>query len=112
MYTQDTLTVALNYQNIKKNFRRKSKIKPFINKYDWKEIYFPTQQKDWKKFQLNNSSIVPNVFFVPYGTETIRLAYKSTHNLKRENQVILIMITDGEKCDYLAVKTCLHYLKE
>ena len=30
--------------------------------------------------------------------------YKSKYNLTRENQVILLMITDGEKWHYLAVK--------
>ena len=35
---------------------------------------------------------------MPHGTEEIRHAYKSKHNLSRENQVILLMITaDGEK---------------
>ena len=34
----------------------------------------------------------------------IRHAYKSKYNLTRENQVILLMITDGEKWHYLAVK--------
>ena len=29
-------------------------------------------------------------------TEEIRHAYKSKHNLKRQNQVILLMMTDGE----------------
>ena len=29
----------------------------------------------------------------------------SQHNLKRENPVILLMITDGEKWHYLAVKS-------
>ena len=41
---------------------------------------------------------------MPYNTEEIRQAYKSKYNLKRENQVILVMITDGEKWHYLAVK--------
>ena len=36
--------------------------------------------------------------------EEIKHAYKSKHNLKHENQVILLMITDGEKWHYLAVK--------
>ena len=31
-------------------------------------------------------------------------AYKSKYNSTRENQVILLMITDGEKWHYLAVK--------
>ena len=34
----------------------------------------------------------------------IRHAYKSKYNLTRENQVILLMITDVEKWHYLAVK--------
>ena len=43
--------------------------------------------------------------FVPYNTEKIRLAYKSKCNTKRKNQVILLMITDGKKWHYLAVKS-------
>ena len=35
----------------------------------------------------------------------MRHAYKSKHNLNRENQVILLMITDGEKWHYLPVKS-------
>ena len=31
-----------------------------------------------------------------HGTEEIRHAYKSKRNFKHENQVILLMITDGE----------------
>ena len=41
---------------------------------------------------------------MPHDIEEIRHAYKSKHNLKRENQVILLMITDSEKWHYLAVK--------
>ena len=40
-----------------------------------------------------------------YNTEKIRLAYKSKHNLKLENQAILLMVTDGKKWNYLAVKS-------
>ena len=39
----------------------------------------------------------------------IRLAYKSKYNFKRENQVILLMITDGKKWHYLDAK-CLSAL--
>ena len=41
----------------------------------------------------------------------IRHAYKSKHNLKRENQVVLLIITDGEKWHYLAVKILSTLLK-
>ena len=71
---QYALTVALNYQNIKKDLQRISKLKPFINQYNWKD--FPSEQKYWKKFELNNKSIALNMLFVPYNTEKIRLAYK------------------------------------
>ena len=43
---QYVATVALNYQNIKNNSEIISKIKPFIDQYDWKEIDFPSHQKD------------------------------------------------------------------
>ena len=39
---QYALTVALNHQNIVNNPQRISKIKPFIDQYNWKEIDFPS----------------------------------------------------------------------
>ena len=66
---QYPLTVALIYQNIKKDLQRTSKIKPFINQYNWKEVDFPSERKDWKKFELNNKSIALNILFVSYNTE-------------------------------------------
>ena len=62
-------TVALNYQNIKKDRLRIWKIQPFINQYNWKEIDVPSEQKSWQKFELNNESIALNIVFVPYNTE-------------------------------------------
>ena len=101
---QYALTVALNYQNINKDPQRISKIKPFINQYDRKGINFPSQKEDWKKFKSNNKSIALNILFVPYNAKNIRLAHKSKHIFKRENQVILLMITGDKKWHYLAVK--------
>ena len=65
---------------------------------------FPAQPSDWRKFEQNNRSIALNILFVPNGTKDIRLAYKSKYNVKHENKVILLMIGDGEKWHYLAVK--------
>ena len=48
---------------------------------------------------------------MPYSTEKIRLAYKSKHDFKRENQVILLMITDCKKWHYLTVKRLSALLK-
>ena len=98
------MTVALNYEQTGKDPQRITKIKPFIDQYSWKEMDFPSHKKDRKGFEKNNKTIAFNILYVPYGTEEIRQAYKSKHNLKRENQVILLMITDGEKWHYLVVK--------
>ena len=83
-----------------------SKIKSFIGQYIWKDIDFTSHSTDWKKFGLNNKSIALNILFIPYITDEIRLAYKSKYNFKRKSrQVILLMITDGKKWHYLAVKS-------
>ena len=68
-YFQYALTTALNYQNIKSHPERISNLKPFIDQYNWKEIDFPSEQKDWKNFELNNKTIAVNILFVPYNTE-------------------------------------------
>ena len=102
---QYALTVALNYGKIKNHPERTKIIEAFIDQYNWDEINFPSDQKDWKEFESNNKSIALNVLYVPHNTKKIRHAYKSKYNLKRKNQVILLMITDGTKWHYLAVKT-------
>ena len=66
---QFALTVALNYQNIKNNPERISKIGSFIDQYNWKDIDFPSHKKDWKKFESNNKSIAFNFLNVPYNTK-------------------------------------------
>ena len=48
---QNALDDALNYQTIKTNPERISKLKPYINKYNWEGIEFPAGPKDWKKFE-------------------------------------------------------------
>ena len=49
-----TLTVALNHKQIKNHPERISNLKPFIDQYNWKGINFPSQNKDWKKFESSN----------------------------------------------------------
>ena len=46
--------------------QRITKIKPFINTYNWKEINFPSEKDDWKKFEKNNVIIALNVFYAIY----------------------------------------------
>ena len=51
---QYTATVAImKTEDIKNDPQRVIKIKPFINKYNWQGINFPSQKEDWKTFQKN-----------------------------------------------------------
>ena len=102
---QYALTFALNYEKFNNHPEKLSKNTPFIDQYNWSEINFPSNQKDWKKFGSNNKSIALNILYIPHNTKDISHAYKSKFNLTRENQVILLMISDdGEKWHYLCVK--------
>ena len=100
---QYAVTLALNLDKIKKDPQRVSKIKPFIEKYHWEDIDFPSSGKDWKKFECNNE-VALNILYVPYNTKKINIAYKSKNNLIQERQIILLMISDGQKWHYLVVK--------
>ena len=101
---QYAVTLALNHDKIDRNPQRISKIRSFIDQYNGKDIDFPATSKDWKKFEQNNESIALNILYVPHNTGKIHIAYKSRRNLTREKQVILLMITDGEKWHCLVVK--------
>ena len=101
---QYATTLALNFNNIDKHHQRISKIKPFINNYNWNNINFPTAKRDWNKFELNNEDVALNILYVPFNTKKIEIAYKSKYNLIRDNQIVLFMIGNGENWHYLAVK--------
>ena len=101
---QYAVTLALNLDEIKKDPQRISKIKPFIEQYNWKNIDFPSTSKDWKKIELNNE-IALNILYMPHNTKKIQVTYKSKHNLTREKQVILLMISNDENWHYLVVKS-------
>ena len=54
---QNTLKDSLDYQTIKTHPERISELKPYINKYNWKDIKFPSGKEGWKKFEQNNKEI-------------------------------------------------------
>ena len=103
-------TLALNTDKIKKDPQRVSKIKPFTEKDNWEDIYFPSTSKDWKKFECNNE-IALDILFVPYNTKQINIAYKSKNNLIQKKQMILLMISDGQKWHDLVVKNLSRLLR-
>ena len=71
-----------------------------------------------KKFEQNNKAIALNILFVPYNTKQIRPVYISKWNHERNNQVILLMITNDDKHSngvknwhYLTVKSISKLLR-
>ena len=107
---QYAVTLALNLDKIKKDPQRVSKIKPSIEKYNWEDTDFPSTSKDCKKFECNNE-VALNILYVPYHTKKINIACKSKNNLTQEKQIILLMISDGQKWHYLVVKNLSRLLR-
>ena len=61
----NAVTLALNDEQIKNNLERISKIKSFIDQYEWKEINFPSYKKDWNEFEKTNKTIAIYLLYVP-----------------------------------------------
>ena len=95
---QNALNGSLDYQRIKIDLQKISKLKSYINQYNWKGIKFPLDKEDWKKFEQNNKEIALNILSVPHNKKEIEPAYISKYNYKRKKQVILLIITaDGKR---------------
>ena len=62
------------------------------------------------KIECNNE-VALNILYVPHNTKNINIAYKSKHKLTQKRQIILLMISDGQKWHYLVVKNLLGLLK-
>ena len=67
---------------------------------------------DFKKFEQRNETIALKILYVSHNKKEICIAYESKYNRKRENQVILLMITDGENIIILLQKVCRDYFTE
>ena len=89
-------TVGLNHEEIKRDLQRISKIKPFINKYNWNRTKYPS------KIDVKNPTIALNICILMKKKYTLLIFQNNT---TREKQ-ILLMIPNEEKegLRYLAVK--------
>ena len=105
------IIASLHHHEIDNHPERISKLKPYINDYNWHGLEFPAKPSNWKKIEENNSSIDLNILFVPNCTKDIRLVYKSKYNGKRKEKAILLIIGDGEKWHYLEVKNLPRLLR-
>ena len=61
-HVQNAVTVALILEEIKKYLQRITKIKPFMNKYNWERKYVPSERDDWKKIEKNNVTYILLMF--------------------------------------------------
>ena len=54
---------ALHYEEIKKDHQHISRLRPYENQYNWKELEFPVSIKKIDKFEKNNPGRAVNVLF-------------------------------------------------
>ena len=100
-----SIIVSIHFEEIGKNSHRTSKLKPFIDNYDWTDIIFPSKQKDWDKFEINNKDVLLNILSAHETKNKINIIRVSKFNRKRKLQVILFMIpTKSNKSHYVSVK--------
>ena len=67
------------------NLDRISKIKPLINKYNWKGINYPSGKDDWKKFEESNVTVTFNVFYVKKNEYISYLHFKANLKSRKTN---------------------------
>ena len=96
---------ALHNPEIKCNPERISKLRKFESMYDWSDLSFPTLLKDISKFEFRNSLTI-NIL----GLEgrDIYLCRKGTPGHKLVN---LLLVCDGDKWHYTAVKSLSRLLR-
>ena len=98
---------ALHHEEIKKDHQCISRLRPYENQYNWKGLEFPVSIKKIDKFEKNNPDIAVNVLFSNKKNldEDIYTVRRSERNVKCKKQVKLLMIVDGEKRHYTAIKS-------
>ena len=92
---QYTATIAWNFEKSESHPEWFSNTIPFINKYNWQEINYPSKIDDWKRSEKNNYTIALNTLYSK--EKEICPAHISNHNSTRERQIILLMILNEEK---------------
>ena len=121
-----SIVVALRHKEFKNHPERiHANHHLFSCNYNWQSIDFPGGIKEWKRFEKKNETIALNILKVAHDEIKITHAHKSEYNHTRKNQIVSLMITDGEKWHYTALKVnqlkmdlidqqkfCLNYSEE
>ena len=58
---QYATTLALNFDKVTNHPKRVVKVKSFTDKYNWNDINFPVNKKDWNRFEVNNKNVALNI---------------------------------------------------
>ena len=103
---------ALHHEEIKHHPERISLLKSYENQYNWKGLEFLVSIKKIDKFEKNNPGIAVNVLFSKKKSQNIYTVRRSEHNVKCKKQVNLLMIVDGEKRHYTAIKNISRLLSK
>ena len=103
---------ALHHEEIKKDHQRISKLRSYENQYNWKGLEFPVSIKKIDKFEKNNPGIAVNVLFSKKKSQNIYTVRRSKHNVECKKQVNLLMIEDGGKRHYTAIKNISRLLSK
>ena len=105
---------ALYHEEIKEDHQRISKLWPYEKQYNWKGFEFPVSIKKIDKFEKINPGIAVNVLFSNKKSQkkNIYTVRRSEHNVKSKKQVNLLMIVDGEKRHYTAIKNISRLLSK
>ena len=62
---------------MEKDLQRITKIKLFIDKYNWEGINFPLEKDRLKKFEKNSVTFTPNVLYIKKEKKYILLCFKT-----------------------------------
>ena len=103
---------ALHHEEIKNNPERISLLRPYENQHNWKGLEFPVSIKKIDKFEKNNPGIAVNVLFSKKKSQNIYTVRRSERNVKCKKQLSLLMIVDGEKRHYTAIKNISRLLSK
>ena len=108
------IITTLYHEEIKKDRQRISRLRPYENQYNWEGLDFPVSIKKIDRFEKNNPEISVNVLFNNKKNQkkNIYTTCRSRRNGKCKKQVNLLMIVDGEKRHYTAIKNITRVLSK
>ena len=69
------------WRNREEHSERITKIKPFINKYNWEEIDFSSEKDDWKTFEKKNVTIALNVLYAKKKKKYVLPMFQNIQNI-------------------------------